>query len=154
MKRKKRIKKFLKPFYDENGIKKETSIERKVRTFLEKNGIPFEQEKFLKNSKGRWKCFDFYVSDGVNYSFLIECDGDFFHGHEFFEGTKTLSGLKKTQRKNYYNDKRKNKLAEELGIPLLRFWEKDIKFAFNKNVGKKILAEIKRQTGVSEETPA
>jgi G:T-mismatch repair DNA endonuclease (very short patch repair protein) len=146
-KRKRRMKKFLKHFYDDDGVKKETSIEKKVRVWLEKEGIPFQQEKFLKTNRGKWYCYDFYITDGVNYTFMIETDGGFFHGQEYYEGKKSLDQLYKTQRKNYYNDKRKNKLASDLGIPLLRFWEKDIKFAFEEKVAKLILEEIKKQRG-------
>lgn len=129
-----KLKKKLEIYTSENGKRIESSIERKVRELLESLGIPFIQEKKLQ-WKGKWKSFDFYVSDGLNYSFLIECDGDYWHNE---------NGKTKIQKKNIANDKFKNELAQHFGIPLLRFKEKEIKTNINK-IKQEIKNEIKRQ---------
>ena len=53
---------------------------------------------------------------------LIEADGDYWHSNpnKFIE-------LNEVQLINKTNDKFKNKLAEEKGFNLIRFWETDIK---------------------------
>lgn len=142
--KRKRIKKYLKKFYTEDGQKKETSIEKKVRKYLENSGIPFEPEKFIKH-KNKWKCYDFFVSDGVNYTFLIECDG-WFHGWDKNGEEIPDSKLCKIQRKNKRNDRVKDNIAKELGIPLIRLKENDIKWNFKK-ITHKIRNEIKKQKG-------
>lgn len=131
----KKIKKQLQLYTLPNGTHLESSIERKVRELLEHEGIPYVQEKKLQY-KNKWKSFDFYVSDGVNYSFLIECDGDFWHNE---------NGKTPIQKKNIRNDKFKNELAEHFGIPLLRFKEHEIKNNIQK-IKNKIKEEIQRQT--------
>jgi very-short-patch-repair endonuclease len=117
---------------------KETSIEKKVRTYLEGNGIYFVQEKGIYID-GIYKVYDFMVTNGRDYCFLIEADGTYFHPEKY------SSKLTKMQKKNYYNDKKKNKIAKKIGIPLLRFKESDIRFNFKK-VKDAITKEIKRQT--------
>lgn len=134
--KKRTIKKALKSYIDEEtGERKESSIECKVRLFLENSNIPHQSEKFIQY-KNKWKCYDFLITDGLNYTFLIECDGDFWHDPE---------GTHKIQKKNIRNDKLKNKIAKQLGIPLLRFTESEINFNF-KNVKEQIENEILRQS--------
>jgi len=60
-------------------------------------------------------------------SFCIECDGSYWHAEAYQEGDQKYSELTKIQKKNLRNDKFKNMMMHELGIPLLRFSETDIK---------------------------
>lgn len=129
------IKTILESYSDENGKHKESSIEKKVRLYLESEGIPHIPEKFIEY-KGKWKSYDFIVTDGLNYTFLIECDGNFWHDP---------NGQHKIQKKNIRNDKFKDKAAKHLGIPLLRFTETEINSDFEK-IKEKIHNEITRQT--------
>ncbi len=122
----------------EQYANKETSIEKKVRLFLEDNGLYFVQEKGVYVD-GTYKVYDFMVTDGREYCFLIETDGKYFHPEKY---SKTLT---KMQKRNYRNDRKKDKLAKRIGIPLLRLKESDIKFNFKK-VEHAITDEIKRQT--------
>lgn len=117
---------------------KETSIEKKVRQFLTEEGLFFIQEygiNYVKKKKKFYKVYDFYVS-GINekgnkYDFLIENDGNYWHGTDYLEGKIPYSKLTKIQKSNIKNDKLKNKIAKDLGLPLLRLKEKDIKSNFN-----------------------
>lgn len=130
----KKLKKVLAQYKDENGKQKESSIERKVRELLERLGIHFVQEKFLQWKK-KWKSYDFFLTDGVSYSILLECDGSYWHNPD---------GQSKLQKKNIKNDKFKDELAIAFGIPLLRLKEKDIKTRPNE-IEKIITEEIERQ---------
>jgi very-short-patch-repair endonuclease len=145
----KRIKKSVAAFFDENGNRVETSIESKIRKWLLREGIPFIQE-YKITSHGQNRFYDFYITDGLTYHILVECDGGFFHSQNYLEGKQKRSKLSKIQKKNLYNDKKKNRIAQKVGIPLLRFWEKDIKYGFE-NVTKAILNEIERQTKITSD---
>lgn len=143
--KKRTIKKALKSYTDqETGERKESSIERKVRVFLESANIPHVPEKFVEYKEGKWKCYDFLVTDGLNYTFLIECDG-WWHGLDSNGELLPTNKLLKIHKKNQRNDKRKDKIAKKFGIPLLRIKESDIKNNFQ-YVKKIIQEEIERQT--------
>ena len=75
----------------------------------------------------------------VEEKFYIEVDGDFFHSNPRFYPDGPVS---KIQKRNRYNDYRKNKYCEESGKILLRFWEYDIK-NLRKEVKEKILCTVK-----------
>lgn len=144
-KKRKSVKQKLKDFVDpKTGKRKESSIEKKFRLWLERRGIPHQPEKFLQ-WQGKWKSYDFLISDGVNYTFLVELDG-WFHGLDKKGKEISTGGLNKIQKKNKKNDKFKNELADHFGIPLLRIKESDIHKRF-KQVEIIILNEIKRQQG-------
>ena len=64
--------------------------------------------------------FDFYF---FNYNIVIEVDGDFYHCNP---NTKHNIPTYPIQLKTVANDFRKNKIAENKQIRLLRFWETDI----------------------------
>jgi len=64
--------------------------------------------------------FDFYLKD---YNILIEVDGDWYH----FNDKVHSPPLSPIQEQTIKNDKKKNKVAKENNITLLRFWEYDIK---------------------------
>lgn len=130
--KKKKAQKILKSFQG-----KESSIEKKIREFLQEEGI-FAIREWRINKKFNkieyFKVYDFYVS-GINekgrqFDFLIEADGGYWHGNDYLEGKIPYSKLTKIQKKNIKNDKLKNKLAKDAGLPLLRLKEKDIKYNF------------------------
>ena len=118
----------------------ESSIEKKVRELLTAEGIYHIQEYSVRHTlkgktKENYKVYDFCVR-GTNkkdkqFMFLIECDGTYWHGHAYLEGTKPYSKLTKIQKRNLKNDKLKDKIAKEIGMPLLRLKECDIKFNIN-----------------------
>lgn len=116
----------LKSYINEDGTRKKTSIELKVEKVLDSLGVYYTAEKEFF-WKGKKRIFDFFVTDGLNYSFLIEADGDYYHATEYKEGIVPKSKLTKLQKKNLRNDEFKNSMAQGLGIPLLRFTETEIK---------------------------
>jgi very-short-patch-repair endonuclease len=69
------------------------------------------------------KLFDFYLPE---YNVLLETDGDYWHCNPKTQGKPKYANQKRTIR----NDKKKNKLCEQSGITLIRYWESDI----NKNL--------------------
>ena len=125
-------------YKNDDGSHKETSIEKKVRIYLEKENIFFTQEYPLYH-KGNTRYYDFLITDGLNYKILAECDGEYFHCKDL-----PYDKMTKLQKKNVRNDTLKNKIAKEKGIPLLRFTEGEIKTKFLE-VQNKIQAEIERQ---------
>lgn len=82
----------------------ETSIEKKVREFLEDNNIVFESQVQFKR----------YVVDFLlpRIKTIIECDGEYWHN-------------KDDNVKN--RDKEKDRYLEEIGFEVVRLKEKDIK---------------------------
>jgi len=137
--KKRTIKKALKSYTNqETGERKESSIEQKVRLFLESANIPHQPEKFIEHA-----FYDFLVTDGLNYTFLIECDG-WWHGLDSNGEPLPSNKLLKIHKKNQRNDKRKDKIAQKLGIPLIRLKESDIKNNFQ-DIKKTIQNEIERQ---------
>jgi len=128
--RKRRAIKTLKQYRNPDGTQKETSIERRIRVLLDSMGLYYVQEKKL-TWKNKNRYFDFFVTDGLNYSFLIENDGDYWHATEYTEGIMKYKDLTAVQKKNLRNDKFKTNMAKELGIPLLRFTESEIKNNIN-----------------------
>tara|TARA_Y100000593_G_scaffold49662_2_gene93575 strand:- start:3977 stop:4870 length:894 start_codon:yes stop_codon:yes gene_type:complete len=100
-----------------NGKFKHTDTLPSLRfeSFLQDLGISYEKEKH----RLYWS-FDFYLKDLDIY---IEVDGDYFHSNPkiYHNGPKT-----KTQKVNYYRDKRKNEYCINNNINLIRFWESDI----------------------------
>lgn len=142
-KRKPQIRTLLKKYRNEDGSKVETEPERLMKNLLRSMGVTFIQEHGIKY-KNHYRVFDFLCELPDEYCFLVECDGDFWHAKEYYTEDKPLSKLHKIQRKNIRNDKLKNKMAKELGIPLLRFWEDEIKNDPDK-CKKKIQALIERQ---------
>lgn len=79
--------------------------------------------------------FDYYIPILDLY---VEVDGDYFHSNPriYPNGPKS-----KTQKINYYRDKKKNKFCQERNINLIRFWECDI--LNNPNLIKEILCSLK-----------
>lgn len=126
-------------FSNKDGTHKESSIEKKVRLFLDSAGIFYVQEKYLTwNNHSR--AFDFYITDGSNYTFVVECHGDYFHYNE-----ESGDMVPKHQQKSWRNDVLKKQICKELGIPLLTFFEHTIKDEFDV-VKKTILDRIKKAT--------
>jgi hypothetical protein len=136
-KKRKTLKKQLKSYKNKDGSQKENSLERKMRLFLENEGIYYIQEYGITYNK-KYKSYDFCITDGLNYFFLCEVDGSFWHSD------KPLSEMNKIQKKNHRNDLLKDKIAKEMGIPLLRIREDEIKYQME-NIRKRIYDEINRQ---------
>lgn len=94
-----------------------TDIERKMMNMLDQINIQYQSQFFITQDKETY-AYDFKLK---NLPILIEVDGDYWHGgpgvnshvpylHEVID-----------------KDKLKNKIAEQHGYKLLRFWGSDIK---------------------------
>jgi len=81
---------------------KETSIERKIKEELEKQGIGFEDQKSL--------CGVTIVDFLLGNKTVIYCDGDYWHN------------LPKVKER----DKKQNRILKENGFKVFRFWEYEI----------------------------
>ncbi len=130
--KRKRAKKILDSFENDDGSRRESSIEQSVRLLLDSMNLFYTQEYPLKgfiskNGIEYYKVYDFMVTDGSTYKFLIEVHGDYFHYFEHQVNNRNLSKGTKLQIKNVKNDKIKEQLAASKGIPLLIIWENEIK---------------------------
>jgi len=93
--------------------RKNTKIEMIIKRILEKLDI-----NFIKEYKYNKYIFDFYLLD---YNFVIECQGDYWHGNtEYF---KILNDM---QLKNIDRDKNKKFFLIENNISSLFLWENEI----------------------------
>ena len=96
-----------------NKARKDTKIEIIVMQKLEKMNI-----EFTKNYRCGRYIFDFYLN---RYNFVVECQGDYWHGNrEYF------NELNDIQLKNIERDKNKIKYLEENNIKSLFLWENEI----------------------------
>lgn len=109
----------IKRLTDNNYVKKKTKLEKTFQLMLESfgfvEGVDFKFQYQISSA-----IFDFYF---FNYNILIEVDGDFYHCNP---NTKHNIPTYPIQLKTVANDFRKNKIAENKQIRLLRFWENDI----------------------------
>jgi very-short-patch-repair endonuclease len=150
-KRKPQVRTLLKKYREKDGTKVETEPERLMKVILRNMGIAFTPEHPITHGK-HYRVYDFYCYSMDEYCFMIETDGSWWHAKEYYTENKPLSKLHKIQRKNIKNDKLKNKIAKERGIPLLRFWEDDIKKNPEK-CRKAILEEVERQKSIYRSSP-
>lgn len=117
--------KMLQKYKNADGTQKETSIEKVIRLYLDSIGVYYQQE-YPVEYKGHHKYYDFYVTNGLT-GFWIEANGDYFHKNPNIQNGRSNKKITKMQRKNMINDQLKMKIAKERGIPLLIFWEEEIK---------------------------
>jgi len=123
--------------------RKPTKIEITMKSFLDENGIKTKKNYTINNF-----LVDFYL---IDYNFVIECDGDYWHANpKFFNYNK----LTNPQIKNIERDNRKNKMLLKENIPFLRFWEYDINRNFEsiKNIIIETLSN--KKVGISPDFKA
>jgi very-short-patch-repair endonuclease len=82
---------------------------------LDELGIKYKEEESID-----YWLFDFFL---VDYNIYLEVDGDYFHVNPKFypDGPKT-----KTQKVNFYRDKKKNQFCKDNQIAVIRCWENEI----------------------------
>jgi very-short-patch-repair endonuclease len=87
----------------------------KMEELLQSLNIFFIEEQIV-----HYWSFDFFIP---KFNLYIEVDGDYFHSNprRWPDGPKS-----KTQKINYYRDKKKNEFCQENNMVLHRFWEYDI----------------------------
>lgn len=102
-----------------------------AHNFLDKLGLEYEYQ-FEAKDIGRF--YDFWLPKS---RLLIEVDGNFWHGNpEMY----TEENLRYHQKKAKKVDELKDKWALIHGIPIIRFWEKDIR-----ENPKKVMKELKER---------
>ncbi len=107
-----------------------------AKNFLDKLGIDYVYQ-FEAKDIGRF--FDFFIP---SIRLIIEIDGDFWHGNpEKYKEDELRGHQKHAQRV----DEHKTKWALMRGIPVLRFWESDIR----KNP-KKVMERLKEELNKNE----
>lgn len=136
--KKKKLKEILDSYneIDSNGnsVRRETKIELRFRELLVQLNYSFIQEFPIKyGRRGKIKKYDFYIYEKDSYGktlwhALIECHGDFWHGADYYNGTKKYIKLPKVVKRNIRNDYMKRMIAKKNEIPLLVFWEKEINY--------------------------
>ena len=108
-----------------------------ARDFLDKLGVKYIWQ-FEAADIGRF--FDYYLQD---HNLIIEIDGGYWHGDPRLYEEKDLS---KMQKRNQRIDEHKEKWALMHGIPILRFWEKDIR-----ENPKEVMKQLKERLHIEEE---
>jgi very-short-patch-repair endonuclease len=86
---------------------KDTSIEIKIKEFLDKLSIKYIQHKYILNINHSYQC-DFFLKD---FNMVIECDGDYWHNYPNYRGIDLI------RTEELINQKYK----------VMRLWERDIK---------------------------
>lgn len=114
-----------------NKAKKDTKIEIIIKRSLDKMNI-----LYIKNYKQGRFIFDFYLPDN---NFIIECQGDYWHGNP-----KIYKTLNEIQIKNKIRDKNKIEYLKKNKINSLFLWENEI--YKNKEILEKIILEKINET--------
>ena len=144
---------YIKHYIDDNGVnsmlegfKKSnfipiTSIENKIKDFLEKNNFKYQHSWFTS-----MKQFDFLLSLDNNI-IIIECDGDYWHKSKRKCSDEDERKLKRIEDKLKENIIYKIKSDKKWYV--FRFWEYDI----NKNFEKieRYLIDIKENENLIEQ---
>ena len=89
---------------------------REMCSILDNMGILYESEKIVE-----YYSYDIYLPE---YDVYIEVDGDFFHVNPLFYPDGPIC---KVQRRNKYNDRKKDEFSVQNNLKVFRFWENDIK---------------------------
>lgn len=107
-----------------------------AKEFLDKLGVEYV---YQFEAKDIHRFYDFFIPKS---NILIEVDGDYWHGNlEKYEKDELKGHQIRAQRVDEY----KNKWALLHGIPILRFWESDIR----KNP-KKVMKILKEELNIQE----
>lgn len=105
--------------YKNGNNRLNNKIQQSVNSMLDKNGIKYEREYFIK-----YYSIDLYLPD---YNLMIEVMGDYWHGSPLKYNTEKYQ-LNDTQLNDIIRDKRKHTYVKKYkGIEILYLWEADIK---------------------------
>jgi len=114
--REKQSKMLIEKLIKNNYRNKKTKLEILFEDILIKLNLKYKYQHQISSA-----IFDFYI---LGTNIIIETDGDFHHCNP---NSKHKIPIYPIQIKTIGNDIRKNRIAEENNIKLLRFWETDIK---------------------------
>jgi very-short-patch-repair endonuclease len=93
------------------------SLESKVAAELDRLGLKYTYQFFINDGE-LCRSYDFKLK---RRPIIIEADGDYWHGNP--NTTHHCPSVNDIQE----NDKLKEKMAEERGYKVIRFWESDVK---------------------------
>ena len=117
-----------------------------ARDFLDKLKLQYTWQ-FEAKDIGRFFDYAVILSDDKKRMngdmVLVEIDGSFFHSDPRVVDENNLSPM---QKHNKRVDEIKNKWALMHGIPIIRFWEKDIR-----ENPKMVMDELKKRLGIEKE---
>ncbi len=114
-----------------------SSIEFKIRNFLDDLKINYKPQKYIKEIKDKYRCDIFIPS----ISLIIECDGDYWHGNP--EANGNFMEYPKRIREQRIRDFERTSQLEEKGYQVIRLWEHEIK-KISMNEFKKILNKTRK----------
>lgn len=97
---------------------RETSIERKIREYLEQNNINHNCQHIINDKF----CVDFYLPD---HNIIIEAFGDYWHSNPLKYGEDKIP-LNNMQQKNIKKDKARIAYLTKCDYSLFILWETDI----------------------------
>lgn len=87
-----------------------------AENFLDRLGVKYVRQYEAKDIK---RFYDFKIENGP----ILEINGSYWHGDKRIYEEKNLN---RVQKKNIYIDNIKRRWAENNGIEIYYFWEKDI----------------------------
>jgi very-short-patch-repair endonuclease len=90
---------------------KTSALEKKLQDILASLHVPFEAQVAIK---------DKFVVDIQVGNFILEADGDYWHGHPRFEP------LTERQLKQQKRDRARNAYLKKCGYTVIRIWESDM----------------------------
>lgn len=94
-----------------NQVKKPSKLELRCAEYLTALGIEFEHQSVIK---------DKFVVDFRIENIILQCDGEYWHGHPRFEP------LTEQQLKQQKRDAAQDKYLQACGYTVIRVWESDV----------------------------
>lgn len=101
---------------------RETSLEKHIRLFLERNGIKHDCQHVINNKF----CVDFFLEDS---NVIIEALGDYWHGNPLKYSEDSLNRI---QLKNKHMDKARFAYLRKCGYIVFDIWENEVNTDINK----------------------
>lgn len=132
---------FAKLFLDANNIQYIYQYEAKEIGRFFDFAVTSHNKPYIMEEKDGIECVK-QDNQAFEVSFLLEIDGDYFHANPIKYKDKKLTP---TQKHNLFVDKLKDQYAGMHCIPLVRFWENDIR-----NNPEKVLETLKHYITITE----
>lgn len=132
---------FAKQFLDANGIDYVYQYEAKDIGRYFDFAITSDKRKYIKEDKDGLKSIK-QDDPSFDLSFFIEIDGSYYHSDPRLVDEKKMNPM---QKHNKFVDKIKDTYAAVNCIPLVRFWEEDIR-----KHPEKVMEELKKYISIAD----
>lgn len=132
---------FARDFLDAYGINYVYQYEAKEIGRYFDFAVTSDKRPFIKEEKDGILCIR-QDDPQFDISFLIEIDGDYYHGNPLLVSEDKLTPM---QKHNKFIDRLKDQYAGMHCIPLIRIWEYDVRHNQNK-----VLEELKKYIAIGE----